>query len=320
MSHCEYIRDRTRNEFFSTMSTIDFPGKKLIVEKSLISILDLTFTFPELEKVGIVKIIEWTPGFSEDGDGVYIYLIRSLSGQTLALMTSLAGQIVANKRGQRLLFFVPFEAKLGLNRLAALGVDIKTGFVKVGVIEWLDCAVISDDVISMQIDEESLEDNTATLVAKLLGRVEGELGVGVGHVKRCKFEKINSIGTSGKFVCDLLLNNGEIIDGVVKTGVGRVGGITKVRGLFGDDDVDAVIDGEYDVTNNVIVGPISLAVFIDRKTDLFSLICSQFTYTSLVDELYGIANSRVKHGTDVVVLKDDVLYDEIRDVSVSQIG
>ncbi|CAE8601298.1 unnamed protein product, partial [Polarella glacialis] len=76
-------------------------------------------------------------------------------------------------------------------------------------------------------------------------------------------------------------------------------------------------------------GPkISEVVVIDRRVDLFSVLCSQFTYQALIDMSLGVQNnstdissaSWAKDRSTVRLSPDDPFYQEIRDLHIDRLG
>ena len=201
-----------------------------------------------------------------------------------------------------------------------------------------------------------------THVAFAMQRLQHLFGVGVGleEVARAerKIRKISSIGTASKFVVDQFSRmtdavNDRIIDeqygactnnsdeesnSSMMTGFDRIGGIDSVSSLllpqnacakqhhyssFSSLSPSNTVDNDKGLS---LTDAIDSAVLIDRRSDLFSLLCSQFTYEALIDEEVGIKNRRVVYGqqqpSQIMVLTNyvDPLFSEIRDVSVSLIG
>jgi len=74
---------------------------------------------------------------------------------------------------------------------------------------------------------------------------------------------------------------------------------------------------------------ISEVVLIDRRVDLFSLLCSQFTYQALIDMLYGVEKNQTNIGSAewakerspiVRLSPEDPFYQEIRDLHIDKLG
>ncbi|CAK0793404.1 unnamed protein product [Prorocentrum cordatum] len=74
---------------------------------------------------------------------------------------------------------------------------------------------------------------------------------------------------------------------------------------------------------------ISELVIIDRRVDLFSVLCSQFTYQALVDSTFGIENNVAKvdssgwseeQSKTVRLSPDDPFFQEIRDLHLDKMG
>ena len=329
------------------------PHKILIVEKSLVSLLDLNFKFSELEKAGVVRVLAWDPneGSPEEErvppDTALLYLQHSLSENTLPLLTQLAESIRA-RRAVRFLVFAPFVTELGMGRLRALGVDMD--LAGVWALPELQSAILEEDTISLQISDfanfHSRDDpSLLTHMAVFLKDLETCFGIGLGHEEvgsKKKFRKINAIGTASKYVVDLFLQMGrgerqgeegeddysvkEGEFGMTK-GIGRIGGIRSVGGLLLQQRVEGA-GGGLNLPQLLPSEAIDSVVLIDRRSDLFSLLCSQFTYEALVDEIFGIVNTKVKFSHEgegvntVMSLRNEVdpLFSEIRDVHVGQVG
>ena len=333
VSHAQVIRDRSRKSFIRELNKIRGEEKVLVVEKSLISVLDMTFKFSELEKLGrVCRIIEWSTdtvsklNFSDNT--VHVFLIRSMSLETLPLLTSVGSKLPPLS----FLFFVPLTSVLGLNRLEAVGGDKQ--FYAVNELVDFDAVMLENDVISLQLDQDSGPSDLG-LVANFLKRLETEFGLGVGHdeipVSRRKFRKINAIGPKSKLICDLFLNLGSQAkdkqvgsqknpDSESMVGLCRVGGLRTIAGCLKHQAEGEESQDRFGSDVSDVVG-IDSVVLIDRETDLWSVLCSQFTYEALIDEKFGIENCRVKY-TETMTLTSacDPLFAEVRDVPVSQIG
>lgn len=72
---------------------------------------------------------------------------------------------------------------------------------------------------------------------------------------------------------------------------------------------------------------ISEVIIIDRRVDLFSILCSQFTYQALIDMVYGVQNNTTtvtapewKKDRAVRLPPDDPFYREIRDLHIDRLG
>jgi len=77
-------------------------------------------------------------------------------------------------------------------------------------------------------------------------------------------------------------------------------------------------------------GPrISEVVVIDRRVDLYSVLCSQFTYQALIDMVYGVKNNQTdissaewakERNPQLRLSPEDAFYREIRDLHVDKLG
>jgi len=77
------------------------------------------------------------------------------------------------------------------------------------------------------------------------------------------------------------------------------------------------------------VSQFSEIIMLDRRVDLFSVLCSQFTYQALVDMVFGVNNNAVdvsstdfaKEGQKLVRLSpEDPFFQEIRDLHIDELG
>mmetsp|Transcript_58470 Transcript_58470/g.163033 ORF Transcript_58470/g.163033 Transcript_58470/m.163033 type:complete len:644 (-) Transcript_58470:14-1945(-) len=83
-------------------------------------------------------------------------------------------------------------------------------------------------------------------------------------------------------------------------------------------------------TGSVQAQKISEVVLIDRRVDVFSVLCSQFTYQALIDMVFGVHNnsadiSSVNFAKDqksstIRLAPDDPFYQEIRDLHIDKLG
>jgi len=379
--HANHLRERARRNFSAEISRIGAQFRKvLIVEKSLISILDMTFKFSELEDMGIARIVEWssstdsiTAGLGSDlGEGAntaLVFLMRSMSMETLPLLTRLGSSRKPDEKSQPNfhILFVPYVSCLARNRLTAAFATNGATIPPIRSLPDFDSVMIEDDVISLHIGDDFLartecqnEPTNLVLVAKFLKKLETEFGVGVGHSevekRERKFRKINAIGPNSKQICDQFLAADMVIGEEISPrpaggedgmpGISRVGGLTTIGsvlrkspaahlqwGVEDSMDREDVVDESSLLSEGDEIPPqacIDSVVLIDRRSDVWSLLCSQFTYESLIDEKFGIENNRVKFSssgsttTPEVTMNlsrsSDPMFDEIRDVSVSQIG
>jgi hypothetical protein len=339
-------------------------GLSLVVEKPLISVLDVLFKFSELESLGVSRIVEWTTDFDFSdklSEQAIVFCCRSLSKDTLPLMNRVAEFVKKRPAARPQLWFSPFVCKLATNRLTALGVNLGSDLHSIKSVSALQFSALESDTISLQLGEDVFSDyhcrgdpSLLVHVAQAVGRLQSEFGIGVGHDEIAQSERrirrISAIGTCAKFVADSLVRDagthgpesdvlGENNSHEVMTGLSRLGGIDSVAGLLlegsskhhrdmNDDSPKAGVEQHTKVTSGDAIDSV---IIIDRRTDLFSLLCSQFTYEARIDDEFEINNRRVtfepsdenqpaQKVTMTLCKATDPLFDEIRDVSVSTIG
>ena len=348
--HGEYLSQSARTELTSLLASV---GKNvtIVLEKPLIAVLDSLFKFSELQAIGVDRVVEWSADTVLDSAECVVYCIRALSHETLPLMTQLAVQIKDKSKQVRHLVFSPVVPKLATNRLEALGVNLSVDFASIRATDAFSFTVLERDTISLNVTEEVFSDfhcrgdpSLLLHVVHALGTIQASFGAGVGHeevpARDRRIRKINAIGTAAKFVADgfLRLSDERGNDSTethvgrdeeeMMTGLSRMGGVDSIGGhLLGPNqhDLASVPDGGSEVKLDAEAA-IDSVVLIDRRTDLVSLLCSQFTYESLVDEEFGISGRRVKFPASeseiamTLCNSADPLFAEVRDVSVSVIG
>eukprot|EP00927_Polykrikos_kofoidii_P066893 TRINITY_DN62452_c0_g1_i1.p1 TRINITY_DN62452_c0_g1~~TRINITY_DN62452_c0_g1_i1.p1 ORF type:complete len:688 (+),score=96.20 TRINITY_DN62452_c0_g1_i1:109-2064(+) len=84
-----------------------------------------------------------------------------------------------------------------------------------------------------------------------------------------------------------------------------------------------------DDTGSFRVPKISEVVLIDRRVDLYSVLCSQFTYQALIDHVFGIQNNSAdlsstewakERTSHVRMTPDDPLVQEVKDLHIDKLG
>ena len=340
MSHGSVLQSLSEKSIVSFLSSID--GEKILVlEKSMVGLFDMNIKYSQLEKVGVIKIIEWNISLSDEplhDSATLIYMMRSLCVDTLPLSTNLGSWVKQNQRRTRYLVHCPFVCKLSCGRLEALGIDFSKDLPVLSIPD-LQSVSLEEDTICLQLSNVFAEyharsDPTSLVhVSKFLKSLEEQFGVGLGHVgkKKRKFRRINAIGTAAKWVADDFLRisresnsvdePNQSCDQDMMRGIGRVGGLSSISGLIKDEVLE---EEELSISPELAIDSI---VLIDRRSDPFSVLCSQFTYEALIDELFGIHNTKVRfddpEGASInmsLTRSGDPLFGEVRDVHVSEIG
>ena len=344
--HAHLLRETAREQLEALLATLVSPIT-LVVEKPLISVLDLLFKFSELESIGISRIAEWSLETSDlnESEGSVVFCLRSLSKDTLPLMTRLAEFTKKKHNVDCHVWFCPFVCKLALNRLQALGVNVGSDLKSVQSVSALQFAPIENDVVSLELGSDAFSDfhcradpSLLVHVSQAVSGLQAQFGIGVGHeeVPVCdrRIRRISAIGTSAKFVADSVIRQPVERTYESSADSNRVGGIDSVAGLLleGSDSrhgaAAAISNAEESFAKASSSDAIDSVILIDRRTDLFSVLCSQFTYEARIDEEFDISNRRVSFKPSdspgeisMTLCKSvDPLFAEIRDVSVSTIG
>ncbi|KAF4699074.1 Vacuolar protein sorting-associated protein 33B, partial [Perkinsus olseni] len=187
-----------------------------------------------------------------------------------------------------------------------------------------------------------------SLLAETLHDLQRNFGAGLGVSQQAgrRVLKMNAIGTAAKYVVDYVLRLAKEDD---------------EAGAPVDEGEKAAFTGDgssqprprappigHLVTPEASAGPslgggrrkpllpetvtskglkIEEFIVIDRRTDLFSVLCTQFTYESLLDRCLGIRYGYIDVGEPilperktVVLNSNDKLFDRIRDLRMEVLG
>ena len=356
--HSEYLLRSARTSFLSLFADSD-ADVVLVVEPCLIDAIDVLFKFSELEAKGVKSIIPWTPLLEAGADSLgkstactrFIFFCLALGKQTLPLIAWLGDAVSGSSKSavtstNATLVFSPFVPESALSSNAPP--------VKIISTDSLLLSVLEDDTFLLPLGGEDLfadfhcraDPSLLCHVAHALKHVQSAFGVGLGEVEPGdrKICKISSIGTAAKYVADSFVSNDSsgcrifdetrsdslALENCQRSGIHCVGPL--VRGPNACN-VHAETECQAEQVLLSASDAIGSMVLIDRRSDLFSVLCSQFTYEALIDDEIGIKNRRVKFSshqkdqgsnsstTSMILSKSlDHLFGEIRDVSVSHIG
>lgn len=246
-----------------------------------------------------------------------VFLVRSTHAE---LMSLVAAQIHSDEtqglasRRKYIVIFMPRKSEQCLQRLEQENV-----LANVDILEHdLHFFPVDDDVLSMEMAgvyrDFHLHGDPTTLfyAAHALMSIQNRFGV---------IPSVHAIGSSAKYVAEMIigLRKEKALDATLKDPT-----TTKTTSQVGVPPVAPKKEKSRKSQQPRIHG----VVLIDRGVDLFSVLCSQFTYQALIDDIVGIKDTVAELGADITggdakkvrLSSDDVLYKEIRDLHIGVLG
>lgn len=249
-----------------------------------------------------------------------IFLVRCTR---LELLDMIAKQIHEDEaQGKDRLYvvvFTPRKTEQCVERLRKANVRANVQIV--------ECALhffpFDRDVLSMEVpgvfhDFHVLGDpSSAFYAAKALMYLQSKFGV---------IPSVHAIGQAGKTIVDVMLRLRR---------EETMGETAKEPGPSGESSQPGVPPvvrrSTQKEANGASQAPkINEVILIDRRVDLYSVLCSQFTYQALIDMVYGVRNNQTDIGSaewarernqkKVPLSPDDAFYREIRDLHIDKLG
>ncbi|KAF4661697.1 Vacuolar protein sorting-associated protein 33B [Perkinsus olseni] len=285
-----------------------------------------------------------------------IFMVHAQSSDTLAMIDLVAekiladdGRLKANKESAfertYTLICVPYISHLVLGRLQQR--MVMSSLAEVLPLHLMGLCVEGDVITIDQPgafrDFHIRSDPTPlSLLAETLHDLQRNFGAGLGVSRQAgrRVLKMNAIGTAAKYVVDYVLRltkeddeAGAPVDEGEKaafTGDGRAPPIGHL--VTPEASAGPSLGGgrrkpllPETVTSKGL--KIEEFIVIDRRTDLFSVLCTQFTYESLLDRCLGIRYGYIDVGEPilperktVVLNSNDKLFDRIRDLRMEVLG
>jgi len=315
--------------------------KVLMLDSTIVGPLDSIVNPSDLKDHGVQQWHKLTEQPVSTDCSQMIFLVRCAR---IELVDMMAKQILLDEREQKdrlyVAVFVPTKTEECIQRLAASNVKANVRIA--------DCAIhhfpLDKDVLSMEAprlyhDFHVLGDPSGPFyAAQALMYLQQKFG---------NVPSVHAIGGAGRVVVEVMqrLRNEDQVKKVTSPGnVDAVQpGIPPVapqpRGASGIRRREAAAQTNPVLQTNAPqeaqeaqASKISEMVIIDRRVDLFSVLCSQFTYQSLIDSAYGIHNNSIDIGSaawakdrgnsnsTLRLSPDDTFYQEIRDLHIDKLG
>ncbi|KAF4659005.1 Vacuolar protein sorting-associated protein 33B [Perkinsus chesapeaki] len=296
-----------------------------------------------------------------------IFMIHAQSANTLKMVDLLAAKILADDERMKAkgpntfdrtyyLICVPYVSHLVLDRLKQRQVLSSISEVEplhlMGLC--LDGDVVSIDQPGAFRDFHVRSNPTSlSLLAETLHDLQRNFGAGLGVSRQAgrRVLKMNAIGTAAKYVVDYVLRLAKEDDEAGAPMDAGSKGFTSDKndwsqsrprappiGHLVTPDTDAGTTGATSaqggrrkalLPESVTSKGLKIDEFIvlDRRTDLYSVLCTQFTYESLLDRCLGIKYGYVEVGEPilpekktVVLNSNDKLFDRVRDLRMEVLG
>lgn len=246
-----------------------------------------------------------------------IFLVRSIHAE---LMSLIAAQIHADEsqglasRRKYVVIFMPRKSEQCLQRLEQENV-----LANVDILEHdLHFFPVDDDVLSMEMSgvyrDFHLHGDPTTLfyAAHALMSMQNRFGI---------IPSVHAIGSSAKYVAEVIigLRKEKALDATLKDPTSA-----KTVSQVGVPPVAPKKEKSRKSQQPKIQG----VVLVDRGVDLFSVLCSQFTYQALIDDIVGIKDTVAELGSQITggdakkvrLSSDDPLFKEVRDLHIGVLG
>lgn len=314
----DHIRTDARGKLLDLLDEV--AGKKvLVLDSTVVGPLDLIVKASDLKDHGVQNFVNLTDQ-PYTGDGTQmIFLVRAAR---VELVDWIAAQILSdesqNKDRTYVVMFVPRQTEQCLERLGRGNVR-----ANVRIAEYdLHFFPFDKDILSMQAPglfhdfHVQGDPSSPFYAAKALMSLQHEFGV---------IPQVHSIGGAGKCVVDIMQRlrkeedtseaqkNPRTSREVSQPGIPPVAPHATQKERAGSSQAPKI--------NELIL--------IDRRVDLFSVLCSQFTYQALIDVVFGVNNNAADlsstdwaKGQDPKVrfAPDDPFTQEIRDLHIDKLG
>lgn len=306
--------------------------KVLILDSTIVGPLDFIVSPNDLEDHGVQH-----PWYKLSNQVVtsdcsqMIFLVRCTRVEQ---MDWIAAQIIEDERQglDRMyeVIFVPRKTEQALERLKKGNVHANVRIGEYG----LNFVPVDKDVMSMEMPgafrDVHVQGDPSCLfyAAKALTALQAQFGV---------IPSVHAIGAAGKGVLDIMLRlrkedsmSEAMKDPPLSKEQGQPG-VPPVapRGSQRSDAAAGTTSVKPGAAARAGNSRISEVILIDRRVDLFSVLCSQFTYQALIDTVFGITNNSADvsganfakdRSQHVRLSPDEPLIQEIRDLHIDKLG
>eukprot|EP00747_Dinoflagellata_sp_TGD_P168388 gnl/TRDRNA2_/TRDRNA2_194637_c0_seq1.p1 gnl/TRDRNA2_/TRDRNA2_194637_c0~~gnl/TRDRNA2_/TRDRNA2_194637_c0_seq1.p1 ORF type:complete len:680 (+),score=111.05 gnl/TRDRNA2_/TRDRNA2_194637_c0_seq1:80-2041(+) len=295
----------------------ELSGRKvLVLDASILGLLDLLLKGSDLRNHGIEKWYKLTEQCVTTDCLQMIFLVRC--GRT-NLVDWIAKQIHADEAAgiDRLyvVIFVPRKTNQDIERLGRGNVR-----ANVRILEYeLHLIPFDNDIVSMEMPhvlrDYHVNGNPSSLfyAAKAMMYLQSQFGV---------IPALHAIGGAAKCVVDIMLRLRK--EQTMTEAIKDPKPMSRELSQPGVPPIAPVAKPKEESPPKI-----TECILIDRRVDLYSVLCSQFTYQALIDIVLGISNNRVDisqhewakdRAQQVRLSSDDPLYAEMRDLHIDKLG
>jgi len=314
------VRADVRSRLLDLLDEVS--GRKvLLLDSTIFRPLDMIVKPADLKDHGVQQWYKLSEQSVQTDCSQMIFLVRCCR---LELMDWIAKQILDDEgQGKDRLYVVvlaPRKTEQCAERLRRANVRSNVRIVECG----LHFFPFDRDVLSMESPgffqdfHVQGDPSSAFYVAKALMYLQSKFGVA---------PSIHSIGGAGKTVVDVMLRLRK--EEAVRE-ASREQAPVKEPSQKGVPPVAPRSKRKEGAEVAAAKGPrISEVIVLDRRVDLFSVLCSQFTYQALIDMVYGVSNNQTdlssvewakeKH-PQLRLSPEDAFYREIRDLHIDRLG
>jgi len=306
--------------------------KALLLDSTIVGPLDLIVSPSDLKDHGVTNWYKLSEQAVAPSDCTQmIFLIRCAR---VELVEWVANQILADEAGGAdrtyVVVFVPRKTKQCMECLNHSNVRANVKVVECGI----HFFPTDRDIISMEMpgvfNDFHVRDNPsgAFYTAKALMFLQSKFGT---------FPTVHGIGAAAKVVIEVmsrLRREEQLSDaakelkptrGITQPGVPPVAPLRpqSKEGLVAGQPASGPGGAER-------LASVDEVIIVDRRVDLFSVLCSQFTYQALIDMVFGINNqsadltgvawAKERNKEQVRLSSEDVVYREVRDLHIDKLG
>ncbi|CAE7611900.1 Vps33a [Symbiodinium sp. CCMP2456] len=315
--------------------------KVLLLDSTIVGPLDLIVSPSDLKDHGVQQWHKLSDQTVAADCSQMIFLVRCAR---IELVDMMAKQILADEKEQKerlyVAVFVPNKTEECVQRLAASNVKANVRITECAIHHFpSDKDVLSMETPRLYHDFHVLGDPSGPFyAAQALMSLQQKFGT---------IPSVHAIGGAGRVVVEVM----QRLRKEDQAGQAKLSTVGKVEIQPGVPPVAAHPKGaaairrreEASLTSPALASAspevqeakttrINELVVIDRRVDLFSVLCSQFTYQALIDSAYGIQNNlidisnaswakdRGNANSTVRLSPDDPFYQEIRDLHIDKLG
>lgn len=310
----DVLRAEARSRLLDLLDEVS--GRKvLVLDSTIVGPLDMIVHPSDLKDHGVEQWFKLSEEPVTTDSVQMLFLVRCTR---VELVDWIAAQIhadeAAGKDRMYVVIFLPRKTDQCLERLGQGNVRANVRIVEYG----LHFFPFDHDILSMEMPgvfrDYHVHGDASGLfyAAKALMYLQQQFGV---------IPLVHSIGMGGKCVVDVILRLRKEATSAHKEPQ------SAARVLSQPGVPPVMPHSKASQQDNASMAPrISEVIMIDRRVDVFSVLCSQFTYQALIDSVFGIQNNSVDVGNvewserKIGLSPEDPFFQEVRDLHIDKLG